>query len=243
MVSGTVLHPETGVRSAVADRGYSFCNCRNIFYTDWSNIDHRVYDESYVTRYKSDFVDKSMGEYARIYLPKIMGEIEAKGYFIEIGSPNNTLLKRAQDVGFTPARIDLGVTPDDGIETINSDFESPALFGKVAQQIKGEISVIWTSHVFEHFRDPINALRSCFALLKEGGLLFVAMPDTFFIDMNNVYSWANWQLREHHILWDMDSFIELCEEEGFECVYKHRNLFGNFTCNGDMHLMFKKVTE
>ena len=61
-------------------------------------------------------------------------------------------------------------------------------------------------------------------MLSQNGLLYVAMPDTFFIDFENknVLAW-DWNCQEHHILWGMDSFIEFCEEIGLKCLFSERN--------------------
>lgn len=230
-VRGTVKHPETGEMAVVQDKGYSFCNCKNIWYTDWDNIDQRVYGDDYIKKYDTSFMVKAMDAYAKEYFPKIL-EHKSSGNFLEIGSPNDRLLRNAENAGFTPQRLDIDNSVKDDIETIIGDFEEV--------EINNKVSVIWTSHVFEHFKDPIKCIYKCHDLLEDGGLLFVSMPDPFFIDWSSPYMWAHWHIREHHIMWDMESFIDVVEEAGFECVLKHRNLYSNFICNGDFHLLFKK---
>jgi len=228
---GTVRNPETGELGVVQDKGYSFCNCKNIWYTDWENIDQRVYGDEYVEKYNTDFMAKAMDKYAKEYFPKILKH-KTSGYFADVGSPHAKLLKNAKKVGYTPLRIDIDNNTDDDIETLIGDFEY--------LETDKKMSVIWISHVFEHFKDPIESAKKCYSMLKDGGVLFVAMPDPFFIDWESPYQWSHWHLREHHTLWDMESFIETLEEIGFKCVFKHRNLYSNFICNGDYHLLFKK---
>ena len=48
MMRGKTHDLETDEIGVVGDRGYSFCNCRNIFFTDWKNIDLGHYDGTYI---------------------------------------------------------------------------------------------------------------------------------------------------------------------------------------------------
>jgi predicted SAM-dependent methyltransferase len=97
---------------------------------------------------------------------------------------------------------------------INSDFE------KFISEKKYDI--IYASHVFEHFIDPIAQLKRCKSMLNSGGLIYIAMPDTYMIDFANPTQW-DWNCDEHYILWSMESFIELAEELGFKCVYSEHS--------------------
>ena len=103
------------------------------------------------------------------------------------------------------------------------------------------IDCIWMSHVIEHLRLPITAIKNIRNCLNDDGLVFISMPDPFFIDWNDPKKWGHWALREHHILWDMDSFIEVMEENGFECLQSERyGLKRLFVCVREYHLIFRK---
>lgn len=45
MMRGKTQDIEDKSYGVVGDRGYSFCNCRNIFFTQWKNIDSRINQE------------------------------------------------------------------------------------------------------------------------------------------------------------------------------------------------------
>jgi hypothetical protein len=66
------------------------------------------------------------------------------------------------------------------------------------------------------------------------------MPDPRFIDWDNVYRWGHWALREHHIIWDMDSFIKEAEKLGFKAVYKNRNDLFEQICTRDYQIILQK---
>ena len=54
------------------DKGYSFCNCNNIYFTDWNNIDQTIYDEEYYERYEvkiDEKYEKLVRKYSDTYYP------------------------------------------------------------------------------------------------------------------------------------------------------------------------------
>jgi hypothetical protein len=67
------------------------------------------------------------------------------------------------------------------------------------------------------------------------------MPDPYFIPWNNPLQWAHWVVKEHHILWDMDSFIDVCLEKGFNLEY-NRRISGVYFNNlsGDFNIILRK---
>lgn len=210
------------------EHGYSFCNCWNIFYTDWNNIDKRVYDEDYQAKYSQ--AAPYMDAYADKYLPMV----NTKGKeFLEIGYANLRLLDRAKEAGWNTSGINLVDPPQSPHDLRNGDFT----------QITDEVfDFIWMSHTFEHLKNPEIAMIRLRNLQPKGGHLFIAMPDPFFINWADpTNSWQHWHVREHHILWDMDSFIEFASLYGYKCVYKFRNGGGKFICDGDYHLLFEAV--
>ena len=237
LVQGLVESPEdSNKKCIVLDRGYSFCNCNNIFYTDWSNMDSRVYNEAYAQKYNSDGMSKLMYKYVESYYPALQKLNPNIKVFAEIGAINPTLLDAAQELGWETTCID--INPNVKYEThkvVINNVEDDGL--------DEQVDVIWASHIFEHFKDPLKVARNLYDSLNEDGILFVAMPDPSFIDWRDPHTWVHWHLREHHILWDMESFIEQMEKIGFTCKVKNRNCGLGFICFGDYHLIFQKVAK
>lgn len=237
LVQGLVSHPEDGnVRNIVLDRGYSFCNCMNIFYTDWSNMDQRVYDESYEAKYNTDLMDKLMYKYVEAYYAPIKTINPSIKTFAEIGAINPVLLDAAKKENWRTICLDINP---------NIKYEDHEV--KICDMEKGsldeQVDVIWASHIFEHFKDPLEVASNLYKSLNDNGILFVAMPDPSFIDWRDPHTWVHWHLREHHILWDMESFIEQLEKIGFTCKVANRNDGLGFICFGDYHLIFQKVIK
>jgi len=217
----------------VPDRGYSFCDCNNIFFTDWKNTDQEVYDEDYKDKYSSELYTKSIGVYAETYFPRIDDLNPYARDFLEIGSINPVLLDACEEYGWNPTANDINPSSKSEYEFLCGDFESI--------EIEKTFDIIFASHVFEHFKDPIEAVNKCYNMLNDKGVLFIAMPDPFYIDWSNPYLWGHWWITEHHILWDMYSFCKVLTNAGFKLKYKLRNTGGQgFICSGDFHLVVQK---
>jgi SAM-dependent methyltransferase len=212
----------------VNDKGYSFCNCKNIFFTNWKNISFSVYNDKYTEKYKTIITDTYKRQ-ADFYFPMFKHNIKT---FFEIGSIRDDLLIEAEKMGWIPSAIDY-INRDSKYKIIQGNFEEV--------EIKDKFDCIWASHIFEHFKDPIKALEKCYNLLNLKGFLFIAMPDPYFIPWNNPLQWAHWVVKEHHILWDMDSFIDVCLEKGFNLEY-NRRISGVYFNNlsGDFNIILRK---
>lgn len=210
--------------------GYSFCNCRNIFFTDWSNIIQAIYNPNYYKRYDQEGLRiryETAAKFYGVHMP-----LKEGSKVLEIGAISTPVLDYFKSVGLETIGLDIHQHPLGDHKLIVSDFE------KLIPSDK--FDMIWASHIFEHFRDPIGAVKKCNELLNEDGYLFVGMPDPFFIDFGNVGIWGHWHLFEHHILWDMDSFCDLLRENGFEIIYKHRNTGVELICTLDYGIVAKK---
>ena len=227
---------DTTMFSPVEDRGYAFCNCRNIFFTDWSNIDYRIYDETYYKKYQHENYDKSYKKGTDYYFPILEGFAKINT-FCDIGAINSTILDEAKKLGWETTRLDINETSKDKthkiiIGNIEDLWIQEKLFG---------IDCLWMSHVIEHLKDPIQTIKNIHKILSDDGIIYIAMPDPFFINWNSPETWGHWSMREHHILWDMDSFIELMEENGYECVHAVRHgIKKTFICIREYHLIFRK---
>lgn len=240
---GITTHDGTKLNTEVfPDMGYSFCNCKNIFYTNWENIKLGVYDESYAKRYKNaDEVNKKCAKsYWQMHKKRIVENSNSGEKFLELGAVTPYIMDLAKESGFDTTGLDI-IKHDFSHPMIEANFElwdGRIWFDDFSE--KARFDVIWASHIFEHFQYPLDALDKCRELLEPRGLLFIAMPDPFFITWDSVYNWAHWHIREHHIMWDMDSFADECEKKGFELIYKERNTIGMTETFGDFHILLRK---
>jgi SAM-dependent methyltransferase len=230
MVNG-FRHPP-GEAQAVVDqtRGYSFCNCRNIFFTNWANMLPAVYNPGYYAKYDQPEIRQAISQYVAQYGP-IIREHRASGRVLEIGSVSPALLDAFAAQGYETLGMDIFTHPLGAHRLLVGDFESMALLPSA--------DVIWASHILEHLHDPLGAVRKLHGMLGRGGLLFVAMPDPYAVDWSCPYVFAHWNLDEHHILWDLRSFCQVLEAAGFEILLANRNYEPFFVCTSDYHILAK----
>lgn len=231
MVRGLVPDIESNELKIAYDKGYSFCNCRNIFFTAWSNIDQTIYDSSYYAKYKTDLVKeiatfeiKKFYEVFKKYNPNISS-------FFEIGCIHDHALDHMRSRDLTTFGVDI-TEHDSNHDIMTCNFEKLN-----HEEISTKFDIIYASHIFEHFKDVKAQLLKCKQFMHKDSQLFIAMPDTFFIDWNgtNYLEW-HWVVNEHHIMWSMDSFIDYCEELGLTCIYSERSseLFKKTSDNNEL---------
>ena len=199
------------------DRGYSFCNCRNIFYTDYKNINKAIYDESYGKWYETskDIKTIAVNEIEKLY-PKLKSLCPDAKSFFEIGSIHDYVLDYMKEKGLEVSSLNICKRESKHPFEV-ADFEEYAPTKKY--------DIVFASHIFEHFKDPKKELLKCKEMLTDKGILYIAMPDTFFADFEGGRAQQfDWVVNEHYILWNMDNWIEFCEEQGLKCIYKERGL-------------------
>lgn len=215
-IRGIVADLDDGVDCVVGDRGYSFCNCRNIFFTNYDNIDKSIYDERYYARHDNENITTVAGkEISKFWKVFTKYNPEAKT-FLEIGSIHDHILDYAKEQGLETTGIDI-FEHKKAHTLIVTDFEY--------YEPDSKYDIVHASHIFEHFENPGIQLDKCKSMLNHGGLLYISMPDTFFIDFTNgnALNW-DWRIQEHYILWNMENFIEYAEEHGLKCLHKERGL-------------------
>lgn len=213
------------------DQGFAFCNCKNIFFGDWKNIEQAVYDANYTEKYQHPETSRYFMQYFHAYSP-IIRQLSPEGRFVEIGCVNKTLLDAFKKAGYDTYSLDIIPHEWEGHKNITCDFEK--------RRFDEKFAVVWASHVFEHFKDPIASFHSVYDMLQPGGVCFIAMPDPYFIDFQQPYTWGHWHLREHHIMWEMRSLCKTLESIGFDVVDAIHNVGTGFICTGDYHVMVRK---
>jgi len=237
MMRGLAVDLEDESVKVTPDKGYSFCNCYNIFFTDWKNINQEKYDETYFAKYQSrNWINQMRKEFGRI-LPILKENCpEAKSFF-EIGCIHDFLLDVAKENGLEPFGLDIAPRPTKhNLIVCDADKFEPIR----------TYDVVWASHVIEHLFDPKKFLEKMSKMIGNDGVLYIATPDTFFIDFEhkNPLAW-DWMVDEHHILWGMESLIDFAATVGLKCVYHERNIDlyekmdDSVFWKNDMKLVFK----
>ena len=132
------------------------------------------------------------------------------------GFGNGSLLFTVQEFGFDPVGIDLrkdsvAAMRAFGIEAHNTDLER--------FEDRQGFDVVSLCDVLEHMPYPTVGLERAHALLNEGGLIFVSMPNTDStlwrdLDARNVNPY--WAELEHYHNFTRKRLYRLLEETGYE---------------------------
>lgn len=215
MMRGKVRDLEDKTINVVGDKGYSFCNCRNIFFTDWKNILLDIYDDEYSEAEGGDEGDQAnrimevekQWKVAQRFAPK------AKS-LLNVGDYEDTFLDYLAKTNFKKMFLTT-------IDLIPRESKHSFIHGNFEMRDFGQekFDIIWMSHFMEHTKSPKDALLKAKSLLNPGGIIFNAMPDTHHIDWSNPLAWY-WMVQEHHTLWNMYDWIDFAEQEcGLKCTY------------------------
>jgi SAM-dependent methyltransferase len=82
-----------------------------------------------------------------------------------------------------------------------------------------DMDAVTLFHVFEHLYHPREALKNAAAVLKPGGLLFLALPDLKNIE-RQVFGkyWVGWDVPRHIAIYSRSALTILLRESGFELI-------------------------
>jgi SAM-dependent methyltransferase len=82
-----------------------------------------------------------------------------------------------ESVGFDPSADAVELARKQGLDVVCHTFESYLDFHRV--QAAADFSAVVMLNVLEHVADPVGVVNICGALLQEGGLLIVRVPNDF----------------------------------------------------------------
>jgi len=213
------------------DQGYSFCNCKNVWYTNWKNIDQTSYygDEysnfHYRERYRNEIERLFKG-----YLPTLKKHGNGGNKLLDIGCIVDFFVDIATKHGYNCTGLDIEKHSLNECKFITADFDN--------YEPDHKYDIIFFNHVIEHLHYPMRSFKKLYNMLNDGGLLFVSAPDPFQVNWDMPERWSSWCVRQHYIMWDMDSLVDEFEERGFTTLLNKRNV--DLRWLQDYHLLFKK---
>lgn len=221
MMRGLTRDIETNEIGVVGDRGYSFCNCRNIFFTDWNNIKLSYYNDNYISYAGGSggglekFNRKLEVDKQWTIVQKFINRPKS---FLNVGDYEDTFLDYlAKNNWSNMSLTTIDIAPRESRHRLlTGNFED--------YEFSEKFDIIWMSHFLEHTKSPKNVLLKVKNLLNPGGIIFNAMPDTHHINWSDPLSWLFWVVEEHHTLWNLYDFVSFAEEE---CGLK--SLYGNIS--------------
>lgn len=208
------------------------CSCGVVWQTDEPS---GKYDRKYYERYKDG--GKKYEEACKypvyVYAP-IIEELVYSRKMLQIGMNTPYQAEAFRERGWVTYSIDKNKDFKDSERLIVGDFEE-RVFGT-----SDKYDVVWAYHTIECFSKPIESLSKCLDLLSEGGILFIATPDTDFINTRSSGGFIHWQPEYNRIMWNIRSLSSALERLGFDIVLARRNYEARFPAQDDLHLIAQK---
>lgn len=217
--------------SGILSKWFS-CSCGVVFQAKKPTF---VYDKEY--RKKYDDADKKIKDDfkypVKVYAPIIEELIYGRKVLI-VGSPTNHQKDEFERRGWIPTIIDKNTAFESSERYISSDFEEY----KFKESEK--FNLIWIYHTLECLNDPVASLELCVKLLVEDGILFIASPDTDFINTRSSSNFIHWKPEHNHIMWNRRSISRHLENLGFNVILNRQNYEHRFPAWDDYHLIAQK---
>ncbi len=160
-----------------ADNGaqiYKCSNCKIQFLNPQYTDEHLSNYYSTYIRDESKIEDELIK--AQTYcLSLVEAFLPKRGSLLEIGSGNGYLLRIAKERGWHPLGHEIDcesakkVSEKIGMEMLCGEF--------TALEINYKFDAVMMLHVLEHLKDPVKHIKKINSLLKNSGILFIALPN------------------------------------------------------------------
>jgi len=208
------------------------CSCGVVFQ---ANKPTGVYDKSYYDK-TSNIHQKTKTSYEytiKLYAPIIEELIYGRRVLL-LGQNNHYQSDYFASRGWVPTTIDKNTRYQDSHNFIASDFEHYQ-FPEATKY-----NLIWIYHTLECLSDPIASLELCKKLLAEDGIIYIATPDTDFINTRSSSCFIHWKQEYNHIMWNRSSLTRHLDKLGFNVILSRQNYEHRFPVWDDCHILAQK---
>lgn len=143
-------------------------------------------------------------------------KLRNKGKLLDVGCAYGSLLKAANDQGFTSEGIDISSYPVE--QCLKNNLK--ATTGIISDINESNYyDIITAFEVIEHERDPLLTLKTIRDLLKPNGLLVVSVPNSnSFSSKIMGKHWFGYRHKEHLFHFTKDSLNMLLQQAGFSNI-------------------------
>ena len=178
---------------------------------DLGSLQEKIYKELYKNYAPVGLsgMQKKFTEFVGNWLGSFVSGSNKK--ILEVGCHDGSLLKILKEMGHKCVGVEPSPCAEYGV--INFDLDIRQSFYHKEMFQKGEFDIIILRHVLEHVTDPVEFLEDIGYALKEGGLLYVEVP-------NSKWSFENFYFPEFHVdhisYFSMNSLTRLLYKAGFE---------------------------
>lgn len=146
---------------------------------------------------------------------------------LDVGCGNGSYLVLAQQAGWKVEGLDFDPA---AVRTCLAAGLNVTVGGiEVLQGRSNQYDAITLSHVIEHVHDPARLLNQALALLKPGGMLWLATPniDSLLSAQYGPY-WRGLEPPRHLVLFNCDSLRILLHQAGFSEIRQHYDMAARF---------------
>ena len=140
---------------------------------------------------------------------------------LDVGCGNGIFLKHMQKYGWDVQGIDLDPVAVSLAREQNLAVQEGSLSGGSFDA--DYFDAITINHVIEHLYDPLDALSTCFKIIRPGGILWIATPNLGSIG-HRVFSknWIGLDSPRHLVLFSPESLRGLITQTGFENISRFK---------------------
>jgi 2-polyprenyl-3-methyl-5-hydroxy-6-metoxy-1,4-benzoquinol methylase len=117
-----------------------------------------------------------------------------------------------------------GVEPDKNIMSQNQKNKKLKLINDRVENVElpeGFFDLIYCAHTLEHLKSPRDTLNQLNLTLKEGGHIYIEVPNIEFIEAVDVIE--EWFIDKHLYHFSKNVLIQFFENAGFEIIYSSDN--------------------
>lgn len=203
------------------------CSCGVIFQ---EKIECKDISDGYLEQYKQKkFYEDSASYPVSVYFP-IIEEMTFGRRMLEVDSIDLEVSKAAAERGWIT------------YATSQADAEKTHVMKKKFLDIKEtpdvKFDLIFAYHYIEKL-DSGDVLKKFRDWLNPGGVLFIATPDTHFVDEIGVVNFGHW-FKENNILFSKSALKRELEKAMFEVVLVRGNPSSRFLKSNDMHVIARR---
>lgn len=207
---------------------YNLCNCGTIWHDE--PIEYKNFNSNYLAEMRKHmkFVPERLNHIRKTYMPLIEEHCYGRES-LDVGFcfPENIVDMRER--GWIADGIDLIKS-----DYITGDFETYDFKGR-------KYDLVIVSHVIGSAKDPIKFLRKACSLVRGGGLIFIAAPDTNLCLHLGYREFTHWY-RENKTMFSLERTMEECLKAGMEKtpLVSISSVSKRFVYTNEFHLIMKK---
>jgi SAM-dependent methyltransferase len=189
------------------------------------------YLEDYYSRYTKEEPewDEPLSYGHNFYLSLLEKYIPQKGAILDIGCGKGHLLQQAKKRGWETFGFDVDCN---SVEHFSKKFDIKMFCGdftKINWDGKN-FDLISMHHVFEHLKDPMAYLKIINSLLRQGGILFIVLPNIKSLSSRIKFRLEKLEIRKKHVgkyfdtshhlfYYEPKTLKALLENQGYEILH------------------------